>query len=236
MGKTFLAGDTHGGEVGDFTKLEKLNVKIGATLTKDDVVIILGYSCLLWNYSNRIEKWLTWLENAPWTTLVITGNHDNIPRFNKLDTMLAFDGVVGRMSSTVFHLKNGNIYNINGKSYFIMGGGFSIDKQRRTPGVTWWPEEMPNHEEYKLGIDSLNKVNHKVDYLLTHTCSTSEFDDICDEFGTRLLKIAGEEELRDYLEVVIQETQYLRHYYGHFHLDISFDKHQILYDELVLVK
>ena len=148
---------------------------------------------------------------------IITGNYDNIPRFNKLDTMLAFDGVVGRMSSTVFHLKNGNIYNINGKSYFIMGGGFSIDKQRRTPGVTWWPEEMPNHEEYKLGIDSLNKVNHKVDYLLTHTCSTSEFDDICDEFGTRLLKIAGEEELRDYLEVVIQETQYLRHYYGHFH-------------------
>ncbi len=235
MAQTFLAGDTHGGEVGDFDKLVRMNDVIGDTLTKEDVVIILGDSGLLWNNSNRIEKWLTWLENAPWTTLVIQGNHDNIPRFNALKTMQAFGGVVGKMSSTVFHLKNGNIYNINGKSFFVMGGGFSIDKHRRTIGRTWWPEEMPQETEYNWGIKSLHLAEWKVDYILSHTCSTSEFKDITDEFGDNLKNIPGEERLREYLEAVIGAVEYTRHYYGHFHVDESFDKHQILYDKVISI-
>ena len=64
----------------------------------------------------------------------------------------------------------GQIYDIGGWTYFVFGGGNSIDKGSRTPGISWWPEEMPSTEEYEEGQQNLEKHGNKVDYILTHTC------------------------------------------------------------------
>ena len=43
----------------------------------------------------------------------------------------------------------------------------------RVKGLTWWEEELPNEEEMKNGFDNLKKENNKVDYIITHSPSTS---------------------------------------------------------------
>lgn len=35
------------------------------------------------------------------------------------------------------------MYDIEGKRIFVFGGAYSIDKAMRTPGKSWWPDEMP---------------------------------------------------------------------------------------------
>ena len=42
----------------------------------------------------------------------------------------------------------GEVFKINDKVFFVMGGGYSIDKVIRIPGKSWWEEEMPAKEEY----------------------------------------------------------------------------------------
>jgi hypothetical protein len=69
----------------------------------------------------------------------------------------------------VYHLKRGNIYTIEDKTFFTMGGALSIDKHLRIENVTWWKEEEISYNDIENGLDNLEKVNYEVDYVLTHT-------------------------------------------------------------------
>lgn len=74
-----------------------------------------------------------------------------------------------KIRPNVLHLMRGEVFNIEGRSFFVMGGGYSIDKYRRTERVSWWHQEMPSEEEYNNALEDLRKVDFKVDYIITHT-------------------------------------------------------------------
>jgi len=72
----FITGDTHG----DFDRFTSRNWPIGKTLTKDDYVIICGDFGGVWNYPghksyDQQEYNLNWLNDKPFTTLFVDGNH-----------------------------------------------------------------------------------------------------------------------------------------------------------------
>ena len=46
-------------------------------------------------------------------------------------------------------------------------------KYFRVNGVSWWPEEMPSQDEMDEGIQSLEKENWKVDFVMTHDGTSS---------------------------------------------------------------
>jgi len=82
--KVFITGDTHIPH--DIHKLNSRNFPKGKSLTKDDVVIVLGDFGLLWNNIPDKEElwWTNWLNSQPWTTLFVDGNHENFYRLNQL--------------------------------------------------------------------------------------------------------------------------------------------------------
>jgi hypothetical protein len=43
------------------------------------------------------------------------------------------------------------------------------------PYLSWWPEEIPSAAEFQHAQDNLNRMNHKVDYVLTHTVPETLF-------------------------------------------------------------
>ena len=43
----------------------------------------------------------------------------------------------------------------------------------RIPHKSWWSQELPSKEEMDEGLSNLEKVNYKVDYVITHCCSSS---------------------------------------------------------------
>ena len=104
---------------------------------------------------------IKWLDEKPWTTLFIDGNHENHTRLDKLPLVDMFGSKVGKVNDNIFHLQRGHVYIIEGKKFFTFGGGYSIDKARRITNESWWEREMPNYAEYELGLDNLKKHDNK---------------------------------------------------------------------------
>lgn len=69
----YITGDIHG----DPSKLSSDIFPEQKEMTKDDYVIICGDFGLIWEQKeSKTEKyWLDWLEEKPFTTLFVDGNH-----------------------------------------------------------------------------------------------------------------------------------------------------------------
>jgi hypothetical protein len=168
----FLTGDFHGGI--DGSKLNTKSFPEGRTLSKDDFVIILGDFGLPWcepgqrGYKQE-QWWLNWLNQRPWTTLFVKGNHEN---YDKLAALPVVEAVrsqkirARKLSDSIYALENG-FQRIDGHGLFIFGGATSIDIAHRTEGVSWWKEEVPSKEEMHTALESA--AGQKVDYILTRT-------------------------------------------------------------------
>ncbi len=164
----------------------------------------------------------------PVTTLFIDGNHENFTLLNSYPISIWKGGKVHRISNDVIHLMRGQVFEIENKKFFTFGGGNSIDKMHRTENYSWWKDEMPSKTEYDEGLIELEKNNFEVDYVLTHTVPLSIFNKIISEKGLRA--ISGEEQLQNYLELVLEKTSFKSWWFGHFHFDMGFDKFFGLYN------
>lgn len=218
-----LTGDTHGNSL----KLSKFNY---GGLTKEDYLIILGDFGFVFREGAMAEHVLDMLDRLPVTILFVDGNHEN---FNKLETYPEINwngGKVGKVRDSILHLKRGEVFTIGSNTFFVMGGGFSIDKAWRKEGVSWWPQELPSSDEYENAIKNLDKVNCKVDYILTHSCSSQTLPTVAAFAG--FSNDVKTDHLVDFLGEIERIVDYKHWYFGHYHIDIEeiVDKQTALYD------
>ena len=230
----YVTGDTH--IPIDIRKLSYKNWPEGRTLSKSDYLIVMGDFGLLWkNEPDRLEKyWTEWLNKKKWTTLWINGNHENYHRLSNLPQVEMFGSTVGIVSDSIYHLKNGYIYTIEGNTFFCMGGADSIDRAGRTEGVSWWPEEQPSSAELNLGLDNLEKYNNKVDYILTHTLPTNIVQKLVQCLDLSFLA-SRPDPLWKYLEHIYEIVTFEQHLAGHWHSNQVIDKCHILYEDIIKI-
>ncbi len=231
----YLTGDTHREE--DVSKINPRDgFPIGNTLTSDDYLIICGDFGFIWDDGSGDAFWLNWLESLPWQTCFIDGNHENFDLLNAFPCEEWHGGTVHRIRSNIIHLMRGEIYNIEGHSFFTFGGAFSHDYALRVEKVNWWKEELPTIQEADHALKNLEAANWQVDYILTHDVYSShplskEHDVSLDPYGQ------GYAHIHDVLEKVYQNTTYSYWYHGHYHVDGEFaDKCLCLFDNVVPLK
>ena len=146
-----------------------------------------------------------------------------------------FDGKVGIVSDSIYHLRRGEVYTINGSTIFVMGGALSIDKDHRTIDVSWWADEIPSYEEMDYGISNLEKCNWEVDYVITHTMPRELLG--CFGFGMGLgYKSVDSCAVTGYLDHIARNLKFKDWYFGHFHDDIDRGKYHLLYDRIIKLK
>ena len=211
----YLTGDIHG-EM-SIRKLEPL-AKQHQSITRDDYMIILGDFGLVWDQLPTYTEsyWIDWLNRCPWTTLFIDGNHENFDRLDKFDVDTWHGGKVHYLHDNVIHLMRGQIFDIDGNSFFTMGGGDSIDKMNRTPHKSWWKQEIPNAEERGEAIDNLAAHDNKVDFILTHCPPLGELINLCTAFNAPYSR----DMYSTWLQTEIAErVEFDRWFYGHMHVD-----------------
>ena len=227
MSRIFITGDIHGAT--GINRFSSTNFPDGRELTKNDYVIIAGDFGILWtNEPDKQEKYaLKWLDNKPWTTLFVDGNHENHFRLNNLNTKEMLGGTVGIVSSSVYHLKRGEIYTINDKTFFCFGGAYSWDIESRTIGISYWSEEIPNHAEMDHGLKNLETVQYSVDYVISHTVPISILEMI--GFTKDPNKIDA---TTKYLDHIANSATYKRWFFGHMHIDRDFSKFRALYRDI----
>lgn len=203
----YVTGDIHGGF--DIGKLNTRNFPEQKEMTKDDFVIICGDFGMPWGgkLSGEDRYWLKWLEDKPFTTLYVDGNHEN---FDLLETYPVEDwngGKIQKLNSSVFHLCRGSVFTLQGATFFAFGGAKSHDIAYRIPHRSWWPQEEPSPAECEAGLAVLDAMDWKVDYVLTHTAplTLSPYKDGCST--------------EKYLDAVYQRLTFGHWFCGHFHID-----------------
>ena len=142
----FITGDTH--RIRDIDKLEVEQFPEQEMLTKDDYLIIAGDFGAVWTGDAQDDEILEYHDFKNYTTLFIAGNHENHDLLERYPVELCNGGKVRRIRDTVLQLMNGQVFEIDGKTFFTMGGATSVDRVFRTEGISWWPQEEPSREGF----------------------------------------------------------------------------------------
>lgn len=172
MRRLFLTGDTHADI--DIEKLHIFN-KEHPELTKEDLVIVLGDFGVIWDeLDESTYSLIDQYEGFNFSTAFVLGNHEGYDLLETFPKEEWSGGKVRRISNSIVQLENSEIYSINGKDFFVMGGAESIDKAYRITGISWWKQEIPNQKCRYNAIQNLltYSLSHKgnlPDYILTHT-------------------------------------------------------------------
>ena len=225
----YITGDTHS----DFSRFTEENFPIQSEMTKDDYIIICGDFGGVWTFeeeSRREKEALDWLNNKNFTTLFVDGNHENYTRLYNYPIEEWKGGKVHKIRDSVLHLMRGEIFDIDNKKIFTFGGARSHDIQDgilnldeeekiykyrkrgayfRIRDFSWWDLELPTKEEMQNGINNLEKINYKVDYVISHCCPTS--------IQALINSTYKRDILTDYLQQISEKCTFKRWYFGHYH-------------------
>lgn len=224
----WVTGDKHG-EWNDLkSSLEKLS--------KGDKLIVLGdFGFVFYSFDfkrnwyiseeKKLKKAQKYCKENEITLLFVDGNHENFNRLNEYENTELFGGKVHKIKDNIFHLKRGEVFKIEDKTFFVMGGANSIDKVNRVLNLDWWESEIPSREEFENGLVNLDKVKWNVDYILTHTI----FEDLIEHLDCNKFRFRND--MNKYFQILKDECEYKHWYFGHFHLDRQVDeKHTCLYN------
>lgn len=224
MSKIYVTGDTHR----DFSRFDVSAFPEQLEMTKDDYVIICGDFGGVWYGKKRDRYTLDQLEAKPFTTLFVDGNHCNFPELYRYPVGEFGQSNVHFIRPTVIHLMRGMVYNIGKHKCFTMGGAESHDKEWRTPGKSWWPQEMPSRTEYDTALNNLDAHNWSVDFVFSHCAPDSV---------QGLINLSyGHDMLTNFLETVKSDLDYKSWFFGHYHVNKKVDdKHFCLYEQIVRI-
>lgn len=248
----FVTGDCHS----DFDRFCKSIFPEQEEMTKEDYVIICGDFGGVWNKgkeSARETWWMDWLEEKPFTTLFVDGNHENFDRLYSYPVEEWHGGKVHKIRPSVIHLMRGQVFTIEGKKIFTFGGASSHDisggilepedpnfKQKkkeldrgwepyRINHVSWWAQELPTVDEMEEGRKNLEANGNEVDFIVSHCCSSS----------TQVFLGGGlfrPDYLTDYFEGIRQQVKFKKWFFGHYHNNRNVNAEELLlYEQIVRI-
>lgn len=249
----WITGDIHGNPA-RFSKACFLEQK---EMTKDDTVIICGDFGLVWDYKGESKEekyWLDWLEEKPFTTVFVDGNHECFNRIYQYPIKEWNGGKVHEIRPSVLHLMRGEVFEIEGKKIFAFGGASShdisdgiidgsdpnwkekakkMDKHKkymyRIKGISWWQEELPSDEELKNGLNNLAKYGDKVDFIVTHCAPQS----VAALISHGLYK---PDYLTEYFSAIAEDVNFSKWFFGHYHDNRQIlDKYIMLFEQIIRI-
>lgn len=232
MSRIFCTGDIHGSH--SINKLSSKKWKEGKELSRDDYLIILGDFGVIWGIvEDKQELYLkNWLGQKKFTTLFLSGNHENHSRLLRLETSSFLGGKVGIVSDSIFHLRTGEVYEISGKKFLVIGGARSWDREGRTENVSWWKDEEISDEQKNNTFVSLEKHHYCVDYILAHTLP----DSVAKSVGFETSPKRNGCSVSNFLDKIVESVTFKEFYCGHWHDEIDDGKYHVLYGRIVEIK
>ena len=262
----FIRGDVHGQIKYKF--IQQLEV-----LTEEDVLLIVGDFGFIWFDSSpdsqvfydksRLQKNIEEQEKdldkisslTKGIVMFIDGNHENFNKLNSYPVTEKFGGKVHEIRPNIFHMMRGEIFTIENKKFFAMGGALSHDigggildvneptfhnrlrvlQQNYIPfrikNISWWEEEIPSKKEINRAITNLSLADWKVDYILTHM-GTADLE------RYRFLETGKDGATKKqrnfyiFLDFLFGKSSFKKWYLGHYHAELIYGQLEVLYDNM----
>lgn len=234
-----ITGDTHG----DLGRVYSYCKRIFApAVTEDDYILVCGDFGMLWNTMPTKDSF----PDLPCPVLFVDGNHENFDLLRVLPRKEMFGSKVGVVEvggrEVAYHLLRGCVYEIQGKTFFSMGGGVSIDKAQRIEGVNWWREEVPSALEGQRVLYNAENVG-EVDYVVTHAAPHKALDLVRDSMFRQAGRWYAEAKIREMkqnpvtrlLTEVDKLLTYKEWFFGHYHFNGSDGKYTCLYKQWAVI-
>ncbi|MDR0530667.1 MAG: metallophosphoesterase [Oscillospiraceae bacterium] len=156
----YVTGDIHG-DFGRFRSPETRQLK------KGDTLLICGDFGFLWDGTKAEQTLLKKIGKLKYRVCFIDGVHENFSLLNQFPAEEFCGGQARQISGNLWHLMRGEIYTMEGKRIFTMGGGVSPDDDFRAPDDNRLRWEIPSKEELNRALDNLRRAG-TVDYIVTH--------------------------------------------------------------------
>ena len=166
----------------------------------------------------------------------VRGNHEERPEnIDSYKEINMFDGKVyiEKNYPNLIFAKDGEIYNIDGKSFLVIGGAYSIDKNYRLLyGYKWFKDEQLTDIEMK---NILEKIKGKhFDIVLTHTCPYKY--EPTETFLNDIDQTKVDKTMEHFLDKVEESISYNKWYCGHYHIEKKIDKLQFMFGKIYEIK
>ena len=245
----YATGDCHG----TFRRFGRKYFPEQANMSRDDFIVICGDFGGLWEGTEEENYWLDWLNDKPWTTLWVDGNHENFTLLSEFPLEMWHGGMVHRIRANILHLMRGQVFELQEYTFFTMGGAKSHDvedgildskapdfetrrmmleimgrRRYRVLGQSWWPEELPSKDEYTRARQNLDKHDWAVDYIITHCAPT--------DLAIAINRYNKADPLTDFLQEIQEKARYHYWLFGHYHGNQAIDnKHILLWEQIVQV-
>ena len=244
----YATGDLHGNTL----RFQPQYFPEQSDMTKDDYMIVCGDAGLVWHGNKSDDPQLDRLKALPFTVLFLDGNHENFDVLNEYPVEEWHGGKVHRIRPHVIHLMRGQAFELQGRTFFTMGGAQShdiadgildmdspdfyerYDSLRRNRGqfrinhISWWQEELPSDEEYAEARQTLERLDWKVDYIITHNAPTANQQKITADIKS--------DSLPDFQEEIRCRSQYHHWLFGPYHANQIIDeKYVLLYEQMVRI-
>lgn len=204
----YITGDTHG----DSERLSKTEL---GKLNKNDTLIVCGDFGFIWNNDLKENQFLNRLEKRKYNICFIDGTHENFNALNDMPVAMWNGGRVHKVRSNVFHLMRGQIYEIENKKIFTMGGGEDPEYDLHESDDQLPRKEIPTSQEMLFGVSNLEKHSYKVDYIITHE-PPAKIRDFLKLNENKTLRVTA---LGAYFDELSQQCEFSKWFFGSMHSD-----------------
>lgn len=221
----FVCGDIH--SMLDINKLDQFKGR--DDLGEKDYLIICGDTGICGFSKEQEIETREYLRNLPMTVLFVDGNHENFNSLNSYPEDEWNGGKVHIIEQGIIHLMRGQVYVIDGKKFFTFGGAYSIDRDYRVLGCSWFEEELPSEEEYDEAWKNLKSNDYEVDYIISHTGPYEVVTELGYECHDEAL-----EQLR-FFQRIADEVDFQDWYFGHLHEDVDMENFHCRIDEVTQI-
>lgn len=224
-----LTGDTHRefGRIFDFCE--------EYDLTRDDVLVILGDAGINYYLDESDEALKRELSKLEVTLLCVHGNHEErpseLPSYEEVEWHGGLVYAEPEFPNLLF-AKDGEIYNLEGRTAMAIGGAYSIDKYDRLANrLPWFESEQPDNAIKSFVETQLGRAGWRVDYIFSHTAPL--------QFEPRYAFIPGvkqslvDKSTERWLDEILDRVRCDGWFCGHYHIDGQMGPVRILYNEFL---
>jgi len=221
---TYLTGDIHGmpAKIQHFCRRMKL--------TAEDTIVILGDVGANYFGDARDDQTKKKLASLAPTIFCIHGNHERRPWTVPGYELTTWNGGavwVQPQYPNLLFAKDGEVFNIEGVRYLVIGGAYSVDKfYRLRRGAGWWEDEQPS-AEIKTAVERRVAAGG-FDVILSHTCPFKY--EPTEMFLPMIDQSSVDDSTERWLDEIETKADYKAWFCGHWHTDKRIDKLHFLYN------
>lgn len=163
-------------------------------------------------HNEKVKKWYLYNEIKNPNTKIYwcDGNHENHEHLLQLKD--------NEIMPNVFYQKRGSVITLpDGRNVMFMGGADSIDKESRTQGINWFPQELITYNDVSYALENGKKYD-KIDIVISHTCP-NEF--CLDSKIKWYMAPKISDTCRVMLSEILKEFHPEHWYFGHWHISLE---------------